>query len=150
MRSSYVKHERFPTFCEGPSETKQSFQDETDINNVLAKYQKTGLIDHVRDHGGVYADMPGYDDFHHAMNVVTDAQQMFNDLPATVRRRFGNDPSEFLEFVADEGNRDELIKLGVIAEPEPVAEEVEATELDAAAIAAAAAAEAAEAALEAP
>jgi len=38
---------------------------------------------------------------------------MFNDLPSSIRSRFGNDPAAFLDFVQDENNADEMVKLGL-------------------------------------
>jgi phage internal scaffolding protein len=46
---------------------------------------------------------------------------MFNDLPSSIRSRFGNDPAAFLDFVNDEGNADEMIKLGLIEKTGEVA-----------------------------
>lgn len=118
MRSAFIVHDRVQKTFEGPSMTKQSFKDEVDINNILAKYQKTGLLDHVATYGGSYGDMPTHDDFHEAMNIVTNANSMFADLPATVRERFDNDPAKFLDFVSDPENREALVEDGLIPEPE--------------------------------
>ena len=70
--------------------TKGSMQKECDINNIMAKYQKTGAITHFSRHSGEY----GFADsvsFHGAMNIVTQANEMFNELPSSLRSRFGND-----------------------------------------------------------
>lgn len=97
-------------------------KNECDINSIMAKYQKTGLIDHVKTHGGSYGDMPELSEFHDAMNIITGANSMFAELPATVRNRFQNDPGEFLDFISDEENRNELVEMGLIApEEEPEA-----------------------------
>ena len=42
-----------------PSLTKQSFKDECNINNIMSKYMKDGLIGHVNKHQGRYDDLPG-------------------------------------------------------------------------------------------
>lgn len=114
MRSAYITHDRVQKTFSGVSRTHQSFKEETDVNNILKKYQRTGLIDHVNKFGGQYADMPDEADFHSAMNLVVDAQDMFGELPATVRARFQNDPAEFLDFIATAENRDELVDAGLI------------------------------------
>ena len=49
------------------------------------------------------------------MNIVASAQQEFDQLPAPVRKRFGNDPASFLDFVHDDSNIDEMAKLGLIS-----------------------------------
>lgn len=125
MRSSYVPHERLQMFPMGPSRTKQSFVEESNINTIMAKYEKTGLIEHQNKYGeGRYTDMPNEADFHEAMSLVAEANSMFADLPAGIRRRFDNDPGEFLEFVDDDANRDEMREMGLLGpetapEPDP-------------------------------
>lgn len=99
-------------FFEDVSLTKQSSKDDCDINNILAKYQRTGLLEFVNERQPQYADFSGFD-FHGSMQVVAKANEMFSDLPATVRKRFNNEPSEFLAFVDDPNNFDEAVKLGL-------------------------------------
>lgn len=96
----------------GGGRTRQSFKAECDINNLVAKYQKTGAVDHFAAHGAQYATVPAVS-FTAAMNLVTSAQQMFNDLPSKLRKKFGNSPRNFLEFVQDPDNADEMRELGL-------------------------------------
>jgi len=98
--------------CVGPGRTRQSMRDECDINLIMAKYTKTGFIDHLSRHGESYGFATGVS-FHEAMNVVTKADQMFDDLPAVARNRFHGDPAEFLDFVQDASNFDEMVELGL-------------------------------------
>jgi len=118
LRSAYIKHDRVQLHPVGASRTKQSFREETEINNIVAQYRATGLIEHVNKHGPKYGEMPSHDDFKEAMDVVTSSRSMFNELPAGMRNRFGNDPAQFLDFVGDDKNRDEMIEMGLIS-PEP-------------------------------
>jgi len=53
-------------------------------------------------------------DYHASVNAVLEAREMFESLPSSVRRRFGNDPAAFLDFVGDEENRDEMEKMGLL------------------------------------
>ncbi len=124
MRSAYYPHTRVQFENEGPSMTQQNFRDETNINNILAKYAKTGLIDHINKYSGRYENMPDEDDFHAAMNLVLDAQSMFFELPSDLRSRFENDPGQFLEFLDNPENIDELREMGLMppAAPEATAE----------------------------
>jgi len=118
MRSAYYPHEPVTKAFLLPSMAKQSMKDECDINLIMAKFQKTGLIEHVKTYGMSYGDMPDLPEFVDAMNLITDANSMFAELPATVRNRFKNDPKEFLDFVSDDDNRNELVELGLIAPTE--------------------------------
>lgn len=102
----------------GKSKTVASAQAECDINNILAKYKKTGLIEHARQHVGHYGDFTGIQDYQTSLNQVMAAQAMFMSLPASLRSRFSNDPGQFLDFVINPANEAELIKLG-LANPKP-------------------------------
>lgn len=117
----YRSHDRLPARLEGPSRTKQSFKDECDINNILKKFQKTGLLSHVAQYQGHYEDLPSDIDFQESCNIVIQAQAAFSSLPSSLRSRFGNDPAEFLAFISDAKNEAEMIRLGLAkARPDPV------------------------------
>lgn len=105
------------TFTE-PSMTKQSFASECDINNIMSKYQKSGLLTHVNKYQGSYADVSNAVDYHDALNIVLAGNEAFESLPSSLRKKFNNDPAEFLSFVDDAENADEMIKLGLRKQPE--------------------------------
>lgn len=107
--------------------TKQSQKDECDINLIIKRYDKTGLVSHLAPHQPYFGEISSID-FQDAMNIVAEGMTAFEMLPSGLRNRFKNDPSRFLEFVGNEANREEAIKLGLIPAPEPVAEPVEAPE----------------------
>jgi len=97
----------------GPGLTEQSHKKETDLNYILKDYQRTGYLRHAKNHQGKYDDITTQD-FQEAMFKVTEAKRMFEELPAAVRKRFKNDPAQFLDFVHDEGNLLEMKKLGIL------------------------------------
>lgn len=93
--------------------TKDSFKDECDINTIVRRFNLTGqLPENVAVPS--YADFEEIFDFHSAMNLVTQANEAFDSMPAEVRSRFHNDPGEFMDFVSDESNRAEAEKLGLV------------------------------------
>ncbi len=96
----------------GKSRTKQSFREESEISNILSRYVRTGVADHMNAHEGEYGFASSLD-FHQAMNLVTKADQMFEALPAVLRKRFNGAPGEFLDFVQNPENQEEMIKLGL-------------------------------------
>lgn len=102
--------------CSADGLTKQSFRDECDINGIMSRYVATGMLEHVNERAGVFEDFSGFD-FAQSMNVVAKANEMFAALPAQIRKRFQNDPVAFVEFVQDESNRDEAVKLGIVNKP---------------------------------
>lgn len=110
---SYKEQGQYAITFHMPSRTKQEFKDECNINVILARYQATGLITNINNREPQYVDTTGYD-FQQAMQTIAEAQSAFNDLPASLRDRFGNDPAQFLDFVHDEDNRAEAEKLGLV------------------------------------
>ena len=96
--------------------TRQEMKAECDINNIMKKYERTGLIDHVARHDGQYGEY-AVNDYHTAMNTVVAAREMFETVPSAIRARFGNDPGAFIDFVNDEANAEEMVKLGLRKAP---------------------------------
>ena len=100
----------------GPGRTKQSMRDQTNINLIMAKYQKTGMVSFVNKQQGEYMNTDPID-FQEAMDMIVNANNMFAEIPSSVRKRFGNDPKEFFEFLHNPENVDELISLGLATPP---------------------------------
>lgn len=95
--------------------TKQAFAAESDINNILKKYQLTGVLpDSSRAAMAQFGDFSNIPSYKESLEVVIDAQHMFSELPSAVRNRFRNDPGELLEFLSNPANRDEAAKLGLL------------------------------------
>ncbi|WNK13321.1 MAG: internal scaffolding protein [Microvirus sp.] len=104
-----------------PSMTKQEFKHECDINNVIKSFSQTGMFRHVsaRASQGAYEDLPDGVDFQYALDEVQRARNSFMTLPAHVRQRFGHDPGQFLGFIHDPSNKDEMAKLGLLVPTPP-------------------------------
>lgn len=101
---------------EGESLTKQADKDRCDINRIINGYQKTGVITHSNSAQPSYGDATGVD-FQDAMNLVISAENAFMELPAAVRKRFGNDPAQFLEFTSNEANLEAMYEMGLAERP---------------------------------
>lgn len=97
--------------------TKQSFKDECDINNIMARFQRTGQLP-VTNRTPTYGDIADLD-FQGAMDLVAAGREMFATLPAKVRERFANDPAKLLQFMQDPENTPEARKLGLLAPEVP-------------------------------
>ena len=102
-----------PTIDTGEGLTKQALKDQCDINLIMKRYVKTGLIEHSRRFSGEYAFATGLE-FQEALELIRQAEEMFAELPATVRREFDNRPDQFLAFVQDPANGRRLEELGLI------------------------------------
>jgi len=112
--------------CEDATRTQQHFKDETDINNILRMFNITGQLPK-KAVTPQYGDFTGIYDYHGALNAVIAAEDEFMTLPATLRARFDNDPQELIEFLNNEENKDEAIKLGLVKPIEASAPIVEST-----------------------
>ena len=97
----------------GKGLTEQSHKDATDMNFILKDYHRTGLIKHAEKNKGRYDDV-SVQDFQEAMFKITEAQSMFDSLPGNMRKRFGNDPAAFLDYVHNPENLGEMKKMGML------------------------------------
>ena len=130
--SFYRPHERVPysnlrldpktgELEEIPSMTKQEFVAECDINNIIKQYSATGQLKHIsaRAAQGQYLNLPDDLDFQTSLEIVRQGQEAFATLPSAIRGRFENDPQQFLAFLSDPANQDEVIKLGFATDRRP-------------------------------
>lgn len=125
-----VDREEIRNFCRKPGRTdddgkpvyftEQAHKDECNVNNIIRKYDRTGLITHVNKIEARFGDITGLD-FKTMMDTVTQTTMLFNNLPSEIRNRFQNDPGKLLAFMEDPNNRNEAISLGLIKEEWPEA-----------------------------
>ncbi len=99
--------------CEDASLAQQHFKEECDINTILQKFNITGLLPE-QPLSPRYGDFTGIGDYHTAMNRVIAVQDEFEALPAQIRARFGNDPTQLIEFLDNSENRPEAEELGLV------------------------------------
>lgn len=112
MKTKLRKRVQFKSTA--PSRTQQHLKDECDVNSILEKYRKTGHISHIQRQQGAYGDFTNYQDLKTNLDTVKEAFQLFDTLPAQVRKRFKNDPSDLIDFVQDPQNRHEAETLGLV------------------------------------
>lgn len=99
--------------CKDPSLAQQQFKDDVDINVLLERFQVTGVM----PQGVVmpsYGDFSAVMDFRSAQEALRRAKDSFMELPAKLRARFENDPQQLMDFLADEKNREEAERLGLV------------------------------------
>ena len=97
----------------GESLTQQQFKAECDVNNILAKYKRTGMLSHIQKHQGNFGDFSSIEDYQSSLGKLMQAQQSFESLPSELRAKFENDPAQLISFLSDEKNDAEAIKLGL-------------------------------------
>lgn len=116
---TYRKRERVQFFSDKPSRTQQHMKNECDVNSILEKYRKTGMINHIQQRQPKYADFSSYQDFKSNLDMVKETFAQFEQLPAHLRKRFQNNPEQLIEFLHDDSNYDEAVKLGLVTKAEP-------------------------------
>jgi len=109
-------HQRFSDVEDtGLSMTKQADMAECDINNIMKRYETTGVLpDLIKQNPqyGEFADAPTYQE---SLHLVQYATEQFQALSAKVRARFDNDPATFLAFAGDARNLDEMETMGLLS-----------------------------------
>lgn len=116
FEASISETEGYGLECLDPTLTEQSHKDDCDVNNILAKYTKTGLLPSVSTEG-LYMDISEVGDYQEHMNNLVAAQEAFAALPSRVRERFRNNPAELVDFCSDPNvSKEELVELGLANE----------------------------------
>lgn len=108
---------RVQTMNHEPTLTQQQFIEDCDVNNIMRKFKKTGVVTHINSKTGVYGDFTELGDYQEMLNTVAHANEMFEQLPNSVRRKFEHNPQEMIDFLKDPKNHDEAVQLGLM---EPV------------------------------
>lgn len=103
--------------------TKQSMMAECDVNGIVGRYAKTGLLTPVTQDHGIYIDVSHMGDYKESLAQVDLANDMFMQLPSGIRAKFDNDPAMFLDYAADEENIETMQELGLM--PSQIREETD-------------------------
>jgi len=117
------REKAFVTINNEPSMTQVADASETNINVIMAKYQKGGTLPRVLTEP-LFGDFTNELDYRQAVETVNAAHEAFMEIPAKIRAQFGNDPNEFIKFCANPENKQELLKMGLTDPPKaPTMEE---------------------------
>lgn len=114
--------------CSEPTKTEQSHKDKCDINKIIERFDRDGILTHVNAMDGIpdnILNLTGAD-FKTAMDTYLNANQAFQKLDIKVRNRFENNPEKLLNFVnnINQDNYQEAKSLGLTGvieafEPKP-------------------------------
>lgn len=102
----------------GPGRTKQAMKAECDINNILKRYAKSGLLTHLAKGVPSFMDVSEVGDYRTALEHLRSTEAFFAGLPSKVRAAFNNDPAQFLDAVDTVEGRAKLEEIGVIPKKE--------------------------------
>lgn len=99
------------------SKTKPEFEKQVDLNLIMKKFDKTGIIDPLLYRDMDYGDFSQGNDFAAMSMRVKDALNQFSNLPAEIRNHFKNDPALLIDFINDPSNDEEAIQMGLKVRP---------------------------------
>lgn len=95
--------------------TNQADMDSADINKIMSRFEKTGLLgDGLTARQPIYGDFTEVKDYHQMLIAVKNVERAFNTLTANVRNRFDNDPQKLINFLEDPKNNAEAVELGLM------------------------------------
>lgn len=103
--------------------TKQEMKNETDLNMVLPRF---GYTPNKMLSGGNFdikrvqavTDFTGMPTFREIADNIHNAKEAFAELPASIRKRFNNDPGELWAAANDPTQHEELVRLGILKKEE--------------------------------
>lgn len=96
-----------------PSLTKSEYRDECNINNVIARALRTGVLPGVKQEA-LYGDFTEVTDYATAQVKIAEAKSEFEQLPSHIKEKFDNEVTTLLDWMDDPANEDEARKLGLL------------------------------------
>lgn len=111
----YIKRHPDAIVCLDESLTKQSFAEECDINEILRRAANgQDLSATLNTRVAQYGDFTNIPDFRESLDLVNRANAAFMQFDWQLRERFANDPARLMDFLNDDKNLDEAVKLGIV------------------------------------
>jgi len=102
----------------GPGRTRQDQKDSCDLNLIMRKYTKQGILPRLNPKTPTYGDFTTASSYHEALDKLQRADELFAALPAALRSSCENDPAQLIEYVESGEHDDELIDMGVMEPPQ--------------------------------
>ena len=114
FNSGYSPIPKADTVPEGRSMTEQLHMKACDVNNIVKRFERTGVMEHVQGRAPQYTDVSEVPDYHAALEVVKAVEEMFSSMPAVLRDKFDNDAGVYLEWINDPANRAEAVEMQLL------------------------------------
>ena len=97
-----------------------------DINYIVDKFTRTGVLDHNQQYGGQYGNFIAGDIYEIAQDAIAQANGIYESLPGAIRQQFPHGTAQFLDFINDPENAEEIEALGLTTDhldlPEPISD----------------------------
>jgi hypothetical protein len=103
-----------------PSMTKESLAKDLDVNNIVRRHAKTGVLPNAHAFEGIYGEFDSID-LREAEEKVMKANELFMEVPSAIRAEFNNDAGAFIDYATDPANLEQMRqwKLAPLPEPDP-------------------------------
>ena len=110
----YINQKSVPPFeTVGESMTQEQFAEECQINNIIRRHDRSGVIEHIARGNAIYGDFSNVTDFSDALDQINQAKEEFLNIPSEIREKFQNDAGQFFKFASNPDNIEELRELGL-------------------------------------
>lgn len=115
FRTRFSKIDRVGLACtQAEKRTKSEFAKECDINVIMARYRRTGVLpESALASAARFGDFSQIPTFQEMQDKVIAAHELFSALPAQVRDTFQNDPALFIEASGTPEGQELMVKLGL-------------------------------------
>jgi len=96
---------------------EQSHKDEVNINKIVKKHGMDLIAKTAALQQFTFDENP-HNDFQEMMNALLKAKDSFESVPSEIRKQFNHDPAQFMDFVRNTDNKQQLIDWGLAKAPE--------------------------------
>lgn len=96
---------------------EQHHTDDTLVQNILKKYDQTGIWYHTNQMRATYQDNTIFNEYQDMFDKIKAADEHFANIPAEIRAKFDNDTGKYLEFVNNDDNIEAMYEMGILQRP---------------------------------
>lgn len=107
IRSAYSEKLSVKTVNNEPTRTKQALAESLDVNNIIKRYNNTGLLPKAHNFEAMYGEFDSMD-LQTAIEKVHRAEQLFLEVPSKIRAQFNNDAGAFIDFATNAENIEQM------------------------------------------
>lgn len=112
-----IERSRARTFTQGDTLTEQHHTPNVNINVMMKRMGVTdGAIPPHALSPQYYGDFTEATDLRGVFDRVREATDRFNELPASIRAQFNNDPATLTQWVLDPANAQEAVEMGLLSQ----------------------------------
>jgi phage internal scaffolding protein len=116
-KTAYGEKLKIATINTQPSMTKQNLKDDADVNKIIKRYNKTGVLPNMNKLEAIYGEITSQD-LQDALNKVDASYEAFSEVPSQIRGQFENDAGKFIDYATNPANIDQMRQWGLAPTPE--------------------------------